>query len=383
MPAISVVVPVYEVERYVMACLRSIAGQTFGDLEVIVVDDGTTDRSADLARAVAEEDPRFRVIAQDNAGLGAARNTGLAHASADLVMFVDSDDVLPPDALTRLEAALRNSRSDFATGNVHRFDGSASRQAPWVKKAYVRARARTHVTRFPWLISDRTAWNKLWRRDFLERHRLRFAEGMFHEDIPMVIPAHYLARSVDVVKEPVYLWREREGGPLSITQRRLTLRLLEDRVAAVEQVCDFLEQGGFSERDRRIYYESVVTDDLRYHLDVLDEADDEYRRVFLSAANAFLARAGEGIEDRLPAIQRLKWHLVRRRALPELIEVVRFDNAGLRRRRTLRAGRVYGDYPFLDDPGLAIPRSVYRLDETRRRARQAWTLLRPATVPQR
>ncbi len=380
MPAISVVVPVYEVERYVEACLRSIADQTFGDLEVIVVDDGTTDRSADLARAFAERDGRFRVVAQPNRGLGAARNTGLDHATAPMVTFVDSDDVLPPDALARLHAALANSGSDFATGNVHRFDGTASRQAPWLKKAFARGRTRTHVTRFEWLISDRTAWNKLWRRDFLERHGLRFAEGMFHEDIPMVLPAHYLARAVDVVKEPVYFWREREGGPLSITQRRLTEQLLRDRVAAITAVCDFLED--WPPTARRIYHESVVTDDLRYHLDVLDQADDAYRQLFVDEANAFLARAGEGIEDHLPAIQRLKWHLVRRRRLPELLEVVRFDNAGLRRRRTLRAGRVYGDYPFLDDPELAIPRSVYRLDETRRRARQAWTLVRPATVPQ-
>ena len=381
MPAISVVVPVYEVERYVEACLRSIADQTFADLEVIVVDDGTTDRSADLARAFAERDGRFRVVSQANRGLGAARNAGLDLATGDMVMFVDSDDVLPPAALARLHATLVNSGSDFATGNVHRFDGAASRQAPWLKKAFVRGRTRTHVTRLPWLISDRTAWNKLWRRDFLERHALHFAEGMFHEDIPMVIPAHYLARSVDVVKEPIYLWREREGGPLSITQRRLTLELLRDRVAAVTAVCDFLED--WPEPARRIYHESVVTEDLRYHLDVLDQAGDEYRELFLDEANAFLARAGEGIEDGLPAIQRLKWHLVRRRQLPELLEVVRFDNAGLRRRRTRRGGRVYGDYPYLDDPALAIPRSVYRLDESRRRARQAWTLVRPATVRDR
>jgi CDP-glycerol glycerophosphotransferase len=265
---------------------------------------------------------------------------------------------------------------------VNRYDGQSSRPAPFLKKAFVRSRARTHVTRFPWLISDRTAWNKLWRRDFLERHALRFSEGVFHEDIPMVIPAHYLARSVDVVAKPTYFWREREGGPLSITQRRLTVQLMLDRFAAVEHVCDFLEDG-WPEPARRIYYESAVEEDLRYHVDVLDLADDEYRAVFMERANAFLARAGEGVESRQPAIQRLKWHLVRRRRLPELLEVVRFDRDGLRTRRTLRAGRFYGDYPFLDDPDLAIPRSVYRLDTSRRRLRQAWTVVRPASVRQR
>jgi CDP-glycerol glycerophosphotransferase len=222
-------------------------------------------------------------------------------------------------------------------------------------------------------VSDRVAWNKLWRHGFLEAHGLRFAEGVYHEDIPMVVPAHYLARAVDVVAEPVYLWRER---PRSITQRRTEPGMLRDRVAAVTQVCDFLDATQ-PPAARRPYHESVVAEDLRYHLDVLGEADDAYRRAFLDEANVLLERFGPGIEDRLPAIQRLKWHLVRRRALPELLEVLRFQRDVLPSGpRVLRGGRFYGAYPFLDDPALAIPRSVYRLDTTRRRLRNALILIR-------
>src|SRR5262249_21242810 len=152
-------------------------------------------------------------------------------------------------------------------------------------------------------------------------------------------------------------------------------------LAAVGQVCDFLDATQ-PPPARRVYHESVVAEDLRYHLDVLGAADDEYRALFLAGANDFLARAGAGIEDGLPAIQRLKWQLVRRRALPELLEVLRFEREELPRRpRVLRGGRVYGDYPFLDDPALGIPRSVYRLDTTRRRLRHAVVLARPARVP--
>lgn len=377
MPAISVIVPMYEVEAYVEACLRSIAAQTERDLEVIVVDDGSTDGSGAIAARVAAEDARFRVVRQDNEGLGRARNAGLEHAGGELVAFVDSDDLLPADALARLRASLARTGSDFATGMVHRYDGRASRPAPFLRKAFLRNRPRTHVTRFPWLVSDRVAWNKLWRRSFLDEHGLRFAEGVFHEDIPMVVPAHYLARAVDVLAHPVYLWRERGQ---SITQRRTEVRMLRDRLAAVSQVCDFLDATQPA-AVRRVYHEGVVAEDLRYHLDVLDAADDAYRAEFLAGANAFLDRAGPGIEDALPAIQRLKWALVRRRALPELLEVLRFERERLPRRpRVLRGGRVYGDYPFLDDPALGIPRSVYRLDTARRRLRHALVLARPARV---
>jgi hypothetical protein len=116
---------------------------------------------------------------------------------------------------------------------------------------------------------------------------------------------------------------------------------------------------------------------------VLDKADDEYRELFLERANAFLDRCEPGVEDRLPAIQRLKWQLVRRRLMPELLEVVRFEQAGGVRHKLRIGTRLYGDYPFLGDAALGIARSVYRLDTARRRARHVAALVRPYVTPHR
>ena len=377
MPRISVVVPVYNVEGFVGDCLRSVAGQTLRDLEIVIVDDGSTDASAEHIAAFAEREPRARVITQANGGLGNARNVGLAAGNSDLVAFVDSDDVLPADALERLSGSLDRTASDLATGRVERLEPSgATHTAPFLRKTHSRTRRATHVTRFRWLVSDRVAWNKLWRRDFLERNELRFAEGMFHEDIPMVVPAHFLARTVDVVAHPVYRWRMRDGGERSITQHRLEERLLRDRVEAVRRVCDFLDERFPEAPARRWYHESVLAEDLLNHLDVLDQAGDGYRRLFLDEAGALLERFEPDVESRLPAIQRLKWHLVRRRLLDELVEVVRFEQSGGRGRTRWIGPRRYGDYPFLGEDRLGIPRSVYRTGELRRRARHASTLLR-------
>ena len=378
-PRLSVIVPVFNVERYIGACLDSLLRSGVEDFEAIVVDDGSPDASAAIAERYAVNDGRFRVVRQANGGLGSARNTGVALARGDFLAFLDSDDMVAPNGYGRLLAALERSGSDFATGNIHRFDSGGAWPAAFVSRVFLAPHRRTHVTRMRWLLSDRMAQNKLWRRSFWATHGLRFAEGVYHEDIPVVIPAHYLARSVDVVKEPVYLYRERDDGVLSITQRRGELRTLQDRLAAVEQAAAFL--AGRSSQVKRWYDESVVEDDLRYHIDALPEADLQYRELFLDRANAFLERSGAGVEDRLPAIQRLKWWLVRERRMPELIEVVRFQKAG-GATRTVRIGvRSYGDYPFLDDPAAAIPRSVYRLDTTRRRARHVAALVRPYITP--
>ena len=358
---ISVVVPIYNVEPFLDECLRSIAGQTFADLEVVMVDDGSTDGSAAIADRFAAADGRFRLISQPNAGLGAARNTGLDAATGEHLAFVDSDDVLPPGAYERLLGALDRTGSDFATGNVLRLSSHGCTQASFLAQVFTRSRPRAHVRAFAPLLSDRTACNKLWRRAFWDELGLRFPEGRLHEDIALVLRAHFAARAVDVVAAPVYHYRRREEGEPSITQRRHELRALRDRVTAVEEVLELL---GRTEprRQLRRYERSVAAADLRYHLNLLERAQDDYREYFLDAANAFLERAHRGVLRGLPALERLKWELVRRRALPELLETLRFQREeALRTPPLRRRGGFEGDFPYRGDRALRLPRAAFRL----------------------
>jgi CDP-glycerol glycerophosphotransferase len=362
-PRVSVVVPVYNVAPYLEACLRSLAQQTVTDLEVVLVDDGSTDESPEIAEEFAAGDGRFRLVRQRNAGLGAARNTGVLHASGEFLAFVDSDDAVPRHAYELMLASLDRTGSDFASGNVRRLTPVGTAPAGFLARAVKHTRPRTHITRFPPLLLDRTAWNKLFRRSFWDRHGFRFPQGVYYEDIPVTLPAHYLADAVDVVAETVYLWRMREGDDLSITQRRTETKALRDRVAAVDHVSRFLAGQGLK-ISKALYDRSVLAADLRYFLDVLPIAGDEYRRLFLDLANEFIDRADEWALEQSLAIERLKWQLVRRRALPELLEVLRFADEELGERPPVRAGKSwYGDYPFRADPRLHIPEQVFRLDD--------------------
>jgi CDP-glycerol glycerophosphotransferase len=363
---ISVVVPAYDVEPYIRECLASIAAQTVSDLDVIVVDDGSRDGTRSVAEEFAAGDARFRVVAQENRGLGAARNAGIEASSGPLLGFVDGDDVLPPRAYEHLSAALARTGSDFAAGNVLRLTEAGTEQARFLRRAFATTRLRTHVTRFDELIVDRIVPNKLWRREFWDAHSLRFPEGVVHEDIPVVVPAHFLARSVDVISEPVYLYRTR-GDASSITQRRAEKQVMLDRVAAVRQVHDFLV--GRGDRDHvRLYDRSVVAEDLRYFVDVLDAADDEYRAAFVEAVDAFFEQVDPIVFSPLPAIERVKWDLVRRGAIAETLEVLRFQREELQASRPVRIGRRwYGDYPYRDDERLGLSLDLYRVPAPQRR----------------
>jgi CDP-glycerol glycerophosphotransferase len=364
-PRVGVVVPIYNVEPYLRECLDSIARQTLRELDIVLVDDGSADACAEIAQDFADRDPRFRLIRQPNGGLGRARNVGAAEARGEYLAFVDSDDVLPDHALELMVGTLERTGSDIASGNVQLLTGHELVQSPMHRRPMGTTRLRTHVTRDHLLMYDRLVPNKVFRRRFWDEHSFRFPEGVLYEDIPVTLPAHFLASSVDVISEPVYYWRQRTGQVLSITQRRTEIGAVNDRFAAVETVSRFL--GSRPEPEvrecKREYDEVALRSDLRIFLNVLDEADDEFRARFMELAQSFLAQADRAAMDVLPAMMRLKWHLAGRGLVPELLEVLSYERRKLRIPVTRRLWRRYAKYPFWRDRRLRIPRRVFRLGE--------------------
>ncbi|WP_067796554.1 bifunctional glycosyltransferase/CDP-glycerol:glycerophosphate glycerophosphotransferase [Actinomadura formosensis] len=364
-PYIGVVVPIHDVEPYLEECLTSIARQSIRELDVVMVDDGSTDASAEIAEAFSREDPRFRLISQPNGGLGQARNVGADAVRGRFLAFVDSDDVLPGHALELLTATLERTGSDIVSGNVRLLTEEGLVQSPMHRRPMGTTRLRTHITRDHLLLYDRLVPNKVFRRRFWDEHGFRFPEGVLYEDIPVTLPAHFLASSVDVVSEPVYYWRQRAGGALSITQRRTELAAVTDRFAAVESVSRFL--GSRPEPKvracKRKYDEVALRSDLRIFINVLDEADDEFRARFIELARSFLAGADRTALDGLPAMLRLKWHLAERGMVPELLQVLEYDRRRPKIPVTRRLWHHYAKYPFWGDRRLRVPRRVFRLGE--------------------
>ncbi|WP_073760043.1 bifunctional glycosyltransferase/CDP-glycerol:glycerophosphate glycerophosphotransferase [Streptomyces sp. CB03234] len=366
-PRLSIVVPFQDVEPYLEECLKSIALQVFEDFEVVLVDDGSTDGSGALAEEFCRRDGRFRLIRQEARGPGHARNTGIraAHPGAEFLAFVDGDDVLPDYAYELLIGTLEESGSDFVSGNVRMMNSQRIWQSKLHGAPMRRARRRTHISRTPELLYDRTVWNKVFRRSFWDRHRIAFPEGVVYEDIWVNLYAHYSAGAVDVVSDHVYFWRRRDGGAgPSITQRLTELDNVRDRFSAVRSVSRFLDghrTPEYAEHKRR-YDLACLKSDLLLHLDALLDADEEVHDHFLREARAFLDEAAPGVVEELPAVDRVKWELVRAGKKQQLLDLLEFERGGgpLPVRRRIRR---YLDYPCLDDRSTGVPRSAYRLRE--------------------
>ncbi|MHC0433387.1 bifunctional glycosyltransferase/CDP-glycerol:glycerophosphate glycerophosphotransferase [Streptomyces sp. O3] len=366
-PRLSVVVPIYNVEVYLPACLDSLAAQTFRDLEVIMVDDGSPDDSAAIAAEYAERDPRFKLVRKENAGLGAARNTGYEHMSpeSEYLAFVDSDDLIPPDAYRLMVSTLDASGSDFVTGNVHHINATRVWQSPMHRILARGAVQRTHVTHDRRLLTDRIACNKVFRRTFWEKHQFVFPEGVLYEDTPVIVPAQVLADAVDVISEPTYYWRLRDGEAApSITQQRTEPKAVRDRTAAVESVSRFLaaQPGPECAELKREYDRTALTGDLRIFLRVLPDGDEEYRAEFLKVVNGYLNQVDPQVVLNLPASLRVKWFLVRKHAMGELVEMLNGERRGERVRiQGLR--RKHAKFAGLGKDGTAgLPKTARRID---------------------
>lgn len=250
-PLLSVVMPVYNVELYVEEALRSVLSQSLSSLEVVVIDDGSTDGSAAIVKRLARADRRVRYVRQENAGLGAARNSGSRRARGTFIAFVDSDDVVPQDAFKKLVTTLQDTGSEIATGNVRRFHGKKEYQSWNQSQSHALDLRRVTLDEHPALALDTTAWNKVFNREFWDAHRLEFAEGRLYEDMVTVTRAFTLADSIDVLSAPTYRWRVRDTQD-SITQRRGDLSNLRDKTDMMRECISVVSGSVELERTLRI-----------------------------------------------------------------------------------------------------------------------------------
>lgn len=266
---VTVIVPVFDVESYLEECLTSIVGQSYRQLQIIVVDDGSRDGSLAIARSYARWDRRISVVQQENRGLGAARNTGIARASGTYLCFVDSDDVLPVDAIARMVTAIQRSSSDFVVGALTRLSHNGHTVPSWVTRVHARDRWGLRLEDLPEVLTSVFAWNKLFDRSFFDSAITRFPEGVLYEDQEPTARA-YAYGTFDVLRACTYHWRERADGT-SITQQKDESQNLRDRLLVMSRVLPVVTGAGAAAL--RAWLIKTLTFDLRPYLAVVYRTD--------------------------------------------------------------------------------------------------------------
>jgi len=349
LPKLSIVVPIYNVEGYLEECLDSLLEQEYDNYEVIMVDDGSQDNSSDIMFQYADKYTNFHAYKKTNGGLGQARNFGYEFVTGDYVTFVDSDDIIPNGSYKMMMNTILQTESDFIIGNVVRFNSTKEFPSVLHKKVFSENKLKTHITESPELLYDTTAWNKIYKVSFWEEHKFQFPEAMLYEDIPVTIPAHFKAKSVDVLTSVVYKWRARDAGDQSITQQRTDINNLTDRLKALGMVDQYFSENnidGLVKEEKDYKYLSI---DLLVYLNQLDKADDEYINTYLKNVSEYLENVDMSVFKKLKVIDRLKYQLVKNNEKQELLQLLEFQKTELKNFRPIKKGNVYvADYPYIE-----------------------------------
>ncbi len=244
---ISIIIPVYGVEAYLERCLDSVCNQSYTNLEIILVDDGSPDRCPVLCDEWAARDGRITVIHKKNGGLSDARNAGIEVATGDYLLFVDSDDYVAPTMCERLLDAAQEAKADIAMcGFYWMYPDHKEIQEIVMDDGAVVERASILET---WIKCETVdfivAWNKLYRRDlFFTPEHIRYAIGKLHEDEFTTYKLLYAANRVVFVKEPLYYYIQRSGSIMA----NYTERNLNDYT---EAVCEYVKWADSYAPDKR------------------------------------------------------------------------------------------------------------------------------------
>lgn len=260
MPKLSIVLPVYNVERYLPTCLESVRGQTMRDLEIVCVDDGSTDRSPILLRMAAELDPRIVVVSQPNGGLSSARNAGLRAATGELVLFVDSDDFLHNKAAATIVAAFQDSGAEIVTFGAYVHPAAGATR--WLKRT-LSPRSITYEGFDPDLLFKEASrpfvWRSAFTRAFLQREGLAFDESvLFGEDQVFYFGAYPLSRRTTLIPDKLYFYRVARPDSLMASRFEDRTTMLSEHQHLARVILQGWRERGWLDRHRVAALEWVL-----------------------------------------------------------------------------------------------------------------------------
>lgn len=224
---VSVIVPIYNVEAYLMQCLESLAEQTLPELEFLLVDDGSTDASGTIARDFAASHPRFRFFHQENKGYAGARNAALPLVRGEFTGFVDSDDYVEPEMFEKLYKAAKSTDAEVAGCSFAYFYQQDNVHIPFDNSPYrlllARNGGKLKNGAEGAIFDNAVTWNKIYSTFLLQKYDIRFSENLrMAEDVPVFWKSYLVAKKITLISDILYHYRnQRIGQQVGIKDRRV------------------------------------------------------------------------------------------------------------------------------------------------------------------
>ena len=330
-PKISVILAIYNVQDYLDECLKSLLNQTmFDDIEVLMVDDGSSDYSKDLVDEYAEKYDNFHAFHKENEGPGIARNYGIKRAKGEYIHFLDSDDYITPDAYENLYRIAKETDCDFVVGRALRFGKYNVWKDLLFNKSFEGINEDVqfkNLIDYPSLVWDTAIWNKLYKKEFFDKHNLLFPdEFIYYEDLIFAFQAYSLAESVYLSNDVFYYWRVR-NRTVSITHQEENIKNYKDRLKISNMILDFAKDHGIDDKEVfNALYSKWLNHDLKMFLKKIHLYSKEYHSEVVTNTKKILKDIPDDLISKQNSYRKVLYQMVKNNDIDGLLEYARVEN---------------------------------------------------------
>ena len=287
---ISIVVPCFNVENYLERCVKSLLGQSYENIEIILVDDGSTDNTSYLVNKYSKLDSRIVAVRQKNGGLSAARNAGLRMARGGYICFVDSDDFVDPDYIRKMYESMKRTGSDICACNFDYVyeNGGTKKHPASIHKTYTSWEGLVDLFSGKQVTSIMT-WNKLYKIDLFVKNNIIFPVGKINEDNFTTYKLYYYAKRISYIPDVLYFYLQRNDSIMGKTFNYSRMHILEAYDETVEffrthginadideyllcykafiyvNLLNKIIRSGYYGRERQIIRDEIIVDKKKYY----------------------------------------------------------------------------------------------------------------------
>lgn len=359
---LSVVVLVYNTEYYLEDCLDSLVNQTLDNIEIICVNDESTDNSLNILKQYARKYDNIRIINQKNAGGANAGNRGLKEAKGEYVTLVDSDDIVVEDAYEKMYNKAKETDSDVVCGKPNIYITGIQREVshmhnPWYKEQSI------NPEDFLDIFHDAYYWNKIYRREFVEKNEIYMIPGKIYADVPLVFRAYLFANKVTIIPDVVYYWRKRDQEAIeqgdsatSVSKSLLDTNNMHDRLITYYYLKDY-----FIEAGKEYLFNSAVKlyfERLFYPIKGILK-DEQFKQAYLNEMIPILNDIDNVYDNDLPIEYNLYIYFLLNNqidALEEFMNFHKFDSSTV-----VEDGAYYWNLKYFQNPKYDIPKELFKI----------------------
>ena len=354
---LSIVVLVYNTQKYLRECIDSIINQSYKNIEVILVNDGSKDESGRICDEYAEQHEYVSVIHQKNQGGAVAGNNGIGAATGKYLALVDSDDIVASDGYEKLIRAIEGSNADLAIGKPKIIKDGRVRdvlhekeQLVWESEREVQA-----LLDFEDIFYDVFYWNKVYLTQFIKNNKCFMPDGMLYADGAMMVQVYAAANKIKIIEDVVYYWRKRDtSDAASISSQGDDIRLLEDRFESLNFQFDFLNQK--SPKIAQAWMRRHI-DRIFFHIKHIVE-NLAFREYFLSESNKFLSKLDDIYNLNIPILHKVYTYCLIKQMYPELFFCMAKGPHG----PVVKEGSsVYWALPLFDSNDQIVPKELFKI----------------------